>query len=94
MTLPEFERVLEGHPTDISYNEALDLIDQYDLSEYLDHNTLKHIKRLDYCTRLNVAPFAGTYEEQPKDWLQFLQIYDYCVMIVRDYKRTMNGVSR
>ena len=72
-----WDEISSKHPTDISYNDALELMDTYDLTDCLDKEILNELKRYAYCQRFGIAPYSGTYEEQPKMWLYFIQLFAY-----------------
>ena len=71
--------------------QAVEVIDRYDLSEFDNHECMKMIDRYAYCQRWQaVAPYKGSYEEQPKEWLEFDSLMSYCKTEYLKYQRKLS----
>ena len=84
ITAEEAESFLDNY--DVSIHTTISLLDRCDTYKIYDKETIMHIKRYAYCMRMGVPPYSGTYEDQPNSWLSFLDIYDKCVGIFKEYK--------
>lgn len=91
ITKEEANSFFEDNEYDVSIHTTISLLDRCDTYTIYDLETITHIKRYAYCMRMGVPPYSGTYEDQPNSWLSFLDIYDKCIGIYKEFIKATNG---